>query len=515
MKLFNCYLYYENLYKGESCYKDHYTYVFENLFPLNTKYYQFNLIDNLKQSDIVIIPINFTYDQKIYDDIKNKKLILILLTDHVDSMCYNLIQNKSFNILANTILFLEANSFTDKNNYLKNLNTRYFYTAYKDPSFLNSKTDYNYNTSIKQCLIPHFLRFYFYHDKNHYLIPFNNLNGEKYTKNLLIQNIDKMININNIDFSKKIYDISFVGCLDYGEQTIPTEHRKKLVKYLNDLKKKSTYNIFVSDKKITKENMIELMLKTKIFISPWGIGEYSGKDYESILLGCILFKPSFYSDKNHYCSYPNIYNNNETCIFYKYDNSDLNDKINNTLINYKNLSVYFNKNILNLFSNLTIENIKKDYINYFDNILEKKLLCNSDILNIEYNTDVIYLNLFRLCNNNKYINITFYENEFVINVKHMYENENKDIHSTGIGFNGNISSREFNIQIDIKIDSEQDKSLIYYNGKEYLNHKNKINANYNTFIFKNIFNIDKFRFFVDYKQLNEDFNIFFKNIKLI
>ena len=324
-----------------------------------------------------------------------------------------------------------------------------------------------------------------------------------------------MINITNIDFSKKIYDITFVGNINYKDHDIPTKHRKKLVNYLEDLKKKSTYNIYVSQKKITKDKMIELMLKTKIFISPWGLGEYSGKDYESILLGCILFKPSFYNNRNHYCSYPNIYNNNETCIIYKYDNTDLIDKINNTLINYKNLSVYFNKNIINLFSNLTIDNIKNDYINYFDNILEEKILCNSNILNIEYNIDIIYLNLFGLCNNNKHINITFYENEFAINIKHMYEIEDKDIYETGIGFNGNISSHEFNIQVDIKIDIIQNKSLIYYNGKEYLTHKNKINNNYNTFIFKNIFNIDEFRFFVDYKQLNEDFNILFKNIKLI
>lgn len=27
---------------------------------------------------------------------------------------------------------------------------------------------------------------------------------------------------------------------------------------------------------------------TKIFISPFGLGEFSGKDYEAILAGCVL-----------------------------------------------------------------------------------------------------------------------------------------------------------------------------------------------------------------------------------
>ena len=516
MKIFKCYLYYENSYKGEQIYKDHYTFVINNVFPITTKLYKFNLIDNLDESDIVIIPFDFLNDKSIYDNIKYKKLILICRTDSCTSMLYNIIKNNTLNILRNTILFLYANGFVDKDNYCKIQNERFFFLEYENNSLLNDNNKYNLITDYQQCLIPHFLRFYFYHNKNHYLIPFEKINNEIYTNELLIKNIDKMINVTNIDFSKKIYDISFIGCVDYGDAYIPTEHRKKLVYFLNNLKQNSTYNIFVSDKKTSKEGMIDLMLKTKIFISPWGLGEYSGKDYESILLGCILFKPSFYNDRNHYCSYPNIYNNNETCIIYKYDNSDLYDKLKNTLDNYNDLSSYFHKNNFKMFSDLTMEKIKKDYINYFDNIVNEKLLNNTNHIYFECNNDIIFLKLFKMCrDDNEYINIMQINNEIKINIKNMSEIEKKNKISSGIGFNGYINLCKFNIKLDINTDSTKEKTLIYYDGNKYLTYKDKLTNKYNTIIFENIYNIDKFRFFIDYDELNENFNIFFKNVELI
>ena len=514
MKTFKCYLIYEDYYKGEQGYKDHYTFVINNVFPITTKLYKFDLIDNLEKSDVVIIPYDFLKNKTIYDNITNKKIILVCRTDACTSILYNLIKNKRFNILSNTILFLYTNGFVDKDNYCKIQNERFFYLTYKNISLLNDIKNYNINTSQQQCLIPHFLRFYFYHNKNHYFIPFRDLNNEIYTNELLIENTDKMINVTNIDFSKKKYDISFVGFVNY-DHDIPREHRKKLVKFLNDLKNKSTYNIYVSDKKISKEEMIELMLETKIFISPWGIGEYSGKDYESIILGCILFKPSFYNDKNHYYSYPNIYDNNKTCIIYKYDNSDLYDKLNNTLNNYNELSIYFHKNNFEMFSNLTIKNIKKDYINYFDNILDKKILYNENHINIEYNNDIVFLNLFEMCKDNEYVNIMQINNEIKINIKNMSEIEEEKKISSGIGFNGHINLCKFNIKLDINIDSTNEKTLIYYDGNECLTYKNKLTKKYNTIIFENIYDINQFRFFIDYHELNENFNIFFKNVELI
>jgi hypothetical protein len=42
---------------------------------------------------------------------------------------------------------------------------------------------------------------------------------------------------------------------------------------------------------------------TKVFISPYGLGEFSGKDYEAMLTGCLVVKPWAHK----LWSYPNIY----------------------------------------------------------------------------------------------------------------------------------------------------------------------------------------------------------------
>ena len=512
MKVFNCYLIIDDYYRGEYNYKNHYTQVLNKIFPLITNKYIFNLIDNKEDSDIIICPYD-KYNIYITESLKNKKIIFIIRHDAVTSPISNLLYHNDY-LFFNTIMFIDAHGFVNKNNYCKIQNNRFFYLVYKDNSYLNKKIDYDIEISRQQCLLPHFLRFYYFYNNNHYFIPFNNIDNKIYTDELFIENIDKMINISNIDFSLKIYDIAFVGFTNYDDN-IPNEHRKDLIKFLENLKKNSTYNIYISEK-IPKTEMIELMIKTKIFISPWGIGEYSGKDYESILLGCILFKPSFYNNENHYYSYPNIYKQNETCINYKYDNSDLLEKINNVLSDYNNISITFNNNILNMFSNFNIKKIKKDYINYFDNILNEKLLCNSNYLYIELEKNILFLKLFNLCNNKNYINILLNNNnEFKISIKNMSEFDVKNIYSTGIGFKGLINLKQFNIKLDIKIENDEEKNIIYYDGYKYINHEDKITEIYSTIIFKNIYDINKFRFFIDYKQLIKNFTVLFKNISII
>ena len=169
-----------------------------------------------------------------------------------------------------------------------------------------------------------------------------------------------------------------------------------------------------------------------------------------------------------------------------------------------------------MFSNFNIKKIKKDYINYFDNVLNEKLLCNSNYLYIELEKNILFLKLFNLCNNKNYINILLNNNnEFKISIENMSEFDVKNIYSTGIGFKGLINLKQFNIKLDIKIENDEEKNIIYYDGYKYVNHEDKITEIYSTIIFKNIYDINKFRFFIDYKQLIKNFTVLFKNISII
>jgi hypothetical protein len=59
----------------------------------------------------------------------------------------------------------------------------------------------------------------------------------------------------------------------------------------------------VHDRDVPYETYISLLKHSKIFVSPFGIGEFSGKDYEAILAGALLVKPK----ANYLRAYPNIY----------------------------------------------------------------------------------------------------------------------------------------------------------------------------------------------------------------
>ena len=58
-----------------------------------------------------------------------------------------------------------------------------------------------------------------------------------------------------------------------------------------------------------------------MFVSPFGIGEFSGKDYEIIMAGAVLIKPM----ADHLEAYPNIYRS-DIAIGTKVDFSDLETK---------------------------------------------------------------------------------------------------------------------------------------------------------------------------------------------
>ena len=71
----------------------------------------------------------------------------------------------------------------------------------------------------------------------------------------------------------------------------------------------------------------------KVLLAPFGYGEMAPRDLESAQLGSILIKPNM----QHVDTYPNIYVENETYIPCKHDYSDLEEKIEYAVLNFKEL----------------------------------------------------------------------------------------------------------------------------------------------------------------------------------
>eukprot|EP00873_Tetraselmis_striata_P029096 jgi/Tetstr1/449360/TSEL_003872.t1 len=144
----------------------------------------------------------------------------------------------------------------------------------------------------------------------------------------------------SIPLHERSIDITFVGVVDKQwkmpmEQSQPhngsviwtetmrartgvMEHRQFAIDRILELRDKYGLNVVTQRGHDKYANFVELLRDTKVFVSPFGIGEFSGKDYEALMAGALVAKPMLRS----YESYPNIYSS-RYMLDTKVDFSDL------------------------------------------------------------------------------------------------------------------------------------------------------------------------------------------------
>lgn len=125
---------------------------------------------------------------------------------------------------------------------------------------------------------------------------------------------------------KRWVDVAFSGTLNYGDfgeneawQQQISRYRATFFKKLRQVCQHHKWRVEIYESALTKVEFYDLLRHTKIFVSPWGLGEWSGKDEEAILSGAILLKPgaSFFES-----GIP-MYNPGETCLDARPDGKDL------------------------------------------------------------------------------------------------------------------------------------------------------------------------------------------------
>jgi hypothetical protein len=114
-------------------------------------------------------------------------------------------------------------------------------------------------------------------------------------------------------------DISFAGRVSYHFRrhlSVPTEQRRRLKNMWNSLPGKNKLFFCYDDPSGTRYNgkqiknfsfpyeYVDLLLDTKIVISPWGFSAWCIRDFEALACGCILVKP----ECSNMLTYPDIYN---------------------------------------------------------------------------------------------------------------------------------------------------------------------------------------------------------------
>jgi hypothetical protein len=127
-----------------------------------------------------------------------------------------------------------------------------------------------------------------------------------------------------IDWSaKRQIDVNFAGTVDYEVQardywdeaydkaqaatstglgSVVIRHRREAIRQMVELRHLRV--VIGTNGALGPGLYLPMMLQTSIAVSPWGLGEYSYRDYEAILAGAVLVKP----DSDHIATFaPDIY----------------------------------------------------------------------------------------------------------------------------------------------------------------------------------------------------------------
>jgi len=126
-----------------------------------------------------------------------------------------------------------------------------------------------------------------------------------------------------LPLSNRKYDVVFMGTTQYDEKI--TKHRLDVIKNIEEVCRKNNLKSYTSNAPIKYSKYINILNNTKIFISPYGWGEFSLKEYECICFGAHIVKPKIY-----FMYYPNYCENMDD---FEIDFSNFESKILNILEN--------------------------------------------------------------------------------------------------------------------------------------------------------------------------------------
>ncbi len=159
----------------------------------------------------------------------------------------------------------------------------------------------------------------------------------------------------------------YQGVLDNGNMdhevrtdTLYTNHRRGAWDELETLSK--TYNIVANH--LPVETTMNVMSRSKIGLSPFGMGELCYRDLELIQWGCLLIKP----DMSKVITEPDFFKPMETYIPVKLDWSDLNETVNKVLANFKDYQYIIDNARQKVVEMYSYQNVCMYWYNFFANL---------------------------------------------------------------------------------------------------------------------------------------------------
>jgi hypothetical protein len=307
------------------------------------------------------------------------------------------------------------------------------------------------------------------------------------------------------------------GHADFSPYTI---HRTKLFEKIENFKKKHPqFNIIIGSRPV--EEYLELLRNSKIFISPYGIGEFSIKDWETFDSETLLIKP----DTDFVNTHQNMYVSGETYVKFNPDGSDFEDVILDCLENYNQYKHIIVNAKMKILKNTKEDNLKKlnsmlEFYDFTDN--------NRNIVNVNIYDELNLIEKYDLFEKEKEQYLEFkIKNNCDKKLLDLYDikKPNAYLNSTGIHlmFNNYLWKHTDSTQINIsfKAKAENDitinKHLKIYDGEKYIQLENTLKKKYKKFNIKLILkdsNLFIVKNRVAFKENILGLHVTFKNIKI-
>jgi hypothetical protein len=149
------------------------------------------------------------------------------------------------------------------------------------------------------------------------------------------------------------------GTMDHEVQSdvLYTKHRKGAWDKLDYISE--TYNVVKGQ--TAPEQFVKIMKRSKIGLSPFGMGELCYRDLELIQWGCLLVKP----DMSKVIIEPDFFKPMETYVPVNPDWSDLNETIHKVLDNFKDYQYIINNARQKVVEMYSYQNVCSHWYNFF------------------------------------------------------------------------------------------------------------------------------------------------------
>jgi hypothetical protein len=176
----------------------------------------------------------------------------------------------------------------------------------------------------------------------------------------------QQMQVGNVDRDVDVCAI-YQGILDNGNMdhelrtdVLYTKHRKTAWDILDNLNDK--YNVVKGQS--TPQQFVEVMKRSKVGLSPFGMGELCYRDLELIQWGCLLVKP----DMSKVITEPDFFKPMETYVPVKTDWSDLNETIEKVLANFKDYQYIIDNARNKVVEMYSYQNVCMYWYNFFANM---------------------------------------------------------------------------------------------------------------------------------------------------